>query len=294
VARHAVAQHGVFSRAQAIEAGFTARMITRRLMSDRWASADRAVYRATATPVSWELTVMAACLGGPAVASHRSAARLWRFPGFHSAPAEVTAYRHRRRRAPTVVWHESRYLTEMRDTTVLHCIPTTSATRTIIDLSSVATMQEIEIALDDACHRGLTTTTRVANEMDRMQRLIGTGRIRSVLELKVADGAPAESPLESRTAMILRSSGLPLPTPQFEVFDGATFVGRVDFAWPDHRVVLEVDGFSVHGDRQAWDRDLERRSRLATAGWRVHHVTHSRLAHPVGIIAELRRSLSVH
>jgi hypothetical protein len=124
-----------------------------------------------------------------------------------------------------------------------------------------------------------------------MRRPFGTTRIRSVLESKVPSDSPAESPLESRAAIVLRSSDLPPATPQFEVFDDGRLVGRVDFAWPEHLVALEVDGFSVHGDRSAWERDQVRSSRLAAAGWRVHRVTHERLADPLSVVAELRRSL---
>jgi hypothetical protein len=291
IARVAAEQHGVFSRQQALQADFSVRMIEHRVARSRWAAVDHGVHRPRTTAPTWSLVVMAACLAGPAVASHRAAARLWGFPGFDDAAPEVTAYRHRRRRPDSVVWHESWFLNETGDATVLDQIPVTSATRTIVDLSTVASIEAIEIALDNARHRGLTDAGRVAAELDRMRRPFGTKRIRKVLELKVPDDGPAESPLESRAAMVLRSSNLPRVVPQFEVFDDGMFVGRVDFAWPDRLVALEVDGFSVHGNRVAWERDLERGSRLAAAGWRVHRITNDRLADPDRIIAELRRSL---
>lgn len=136
---------------------------------------------------------------------------------------------------------------------------------------------------------------RIQDQIDRLRRRNGTRRIKSVLELKITDNnPPAESPLESRAAIAIREGGLPTPVAQFRVFDGRTFVGRVDFAWPNEHVLLEVDGFSVHGDRAAWERDRRHQSRLAASGWRVHHVTNERLADPRPVIAELRRSLGVH
>lgn len=299
VARLTVAQHGVFAREQALAAGFSAKNIDYRLRTGRWICVDAGVYRPASTPRSWELTLMATCISGPVVASHRAAARLWRFPGFSTASPEVTAYRHLRRRSLSVVWHESRYLDQRRDATMLDGIPVTSVTRTLVDLSTVATVEEIEIALDDVCHRGLTTTARVGAEVERLRRKTGNDRIQSVLELKVTDAvglrkATAESPLESRTAILLRASDLPRPVPQFEVFDGPRFVARVDFAWPAQQVALEVDGFSVHGNRDAWEKDRARQSRLAAVGWRVLHVTHERLADPEAVLVELRRSVCPH
>lgn len=137
IALTAAAQHGVFTRDQAFAAGFTARMIGQRLERERWVRVDACVYRATPTMPTWELGLMAACLAGPAVASHRAASRLWQFPGFDDAAPEVTAYRHRRRRPTAVVWHESWFLTESSDTTTLGRTPATSATRIIVDLSRV-------------------------------------------------------------------------------------------------------------------------------------------------------------
>ncbi len=294
IARVAESQYGLFSRAQALSAGFTPRMITTRLSGLRWSKVDSSVYTSSTNPTSWEAELMAACLGGPAVASHGAAARLWALPGFSAAVREVTAYRHRRRKANAVIWHESRFLEEGRDTTTIVGIPVTSATRTIVDLSRVASVDAIEIALDNACHRGLTSLSRVGEEVERLRRRYGSDNIRSVLELKIADGDTlAESPLETRAAIILRNSGLPIPTPQFEIFDRSEFVGRADFAWPEQRVVLEVDGFAVHGVRETWNQDLRRRSRLAAAGWRVHHVTHADLAEPAVFVALLRKSLCV-
>ncbi len=291
LARLASVQHGVFTRLQALVSGFTARMIELRVGQGRWISVGYGVYRQSTTPPTWSLVVMAACLAGPAVASHRAAARLWMFPGFDAAAPELTIYRHRRPSTGRVVWHESWFLHETRDTTMLDRIPATSATRTIVDLSAVASAEAIEIALDNARHRGLTDAARVEAEVDRMHRPFGTTRIREVLALKSPADAAAESPLETRVAILLRSTDLPKPTPQYVVRDKGAFVARVDFAWPDRFVALEVDGFRFHAHRAAWDRDQERTSKLAACGWRVLRITHTRLAHPAGFIDDLRKSL---
>lgn len=83
IARYASMQHGVFSREQALEAGFSRRNIGYRLEIGRWVSADNAVYRPATTPNCWHLIVMAACLGGPAAASHRGSGRFQAFVTLH-------------------------------------------------------------------------------------------------------------------------------------------------------------------------------------------------------------------
>src|SRR5205814_1387990 len=101
---------------------------------------------------SWEQRLLAACLAGPAVASHRSAAALWCLPPFDRDALEVTALRHRRRKASDIRWHESIRLTDA-DTTILDGIPATDATRTLLDLAAVVDASALIIAFDDAVRR---------------------------------------------------------------------------------------------------------------------------------------------
>jgi len=89
-------QHGVFARSQAGSIGFTRSAIDHRVRIGEWEVVDYGVYRAAGTPPSWRQRVLGACLSGPAVASHRAAARLWRLPGFDDATPEVAAWRYRR------------------------------------------------------------------------------------------------------------------------------------------------------------------------------------------------------
>ena len=60
--------------------------------------------------------------------------------------------------------------------------------------------------------------------------------------------------------------------PQFEVWAGGRFLGRVDFAWPEHRVVLEYDGF-WHAENRQFLRDRRRLNGLVSDGWTVLHAT---------------------
>lgn len=45
------------------------------------------------------------------------------------------------------------------------------------------------------------------------------------------------------------------------------FVAEVDFAYPDVRLFLEVDGYDVHGSASALTDDLDRQNRLVALGW---------------------------
>src|SRR5918912_1342665 len=72
----AIRQFGVLSRAQALQLGMSEQSIARRLGGRDWTSMCRNVYRITGFDPSWRQVLMAGCLWGPAIASHRSAASL--------------------------------------------------------------------------------------------------------------------------------------------------------------------------------------------------------------------------
>ena len=67
--------------AQLDDLGVTRRQRQWRLATGRWESPYTGVYRIGGLPHSWRSDLLAACLAGPAVASHRSAAALWDLPG---------------------------------------------------------------------------------------------------------------------------------------------------------------------------------------------------------------------
>ncbi|HEX2057284.1 MAG TPA: DUF559 domain-containing protein [Actinomycetota bacterium] len=93
-------------------------------------------------------------------------------------------------------------------------------------------------------------------------------------------------------------SGLPRPVRQHRITDNGKLVARVDFAYPDSLVAVEVDGYRWHSGRRAWSRDLTRRdltrrNRLTSLGWRVLHVTHDDLMErPNEIVEQIDAVLS--
>jgi very-short-patch-repair endonuclease len=105
--------------------------------------------------------------------------------------------------------------------------------------------------------------------------------------------ARSESVLESLTRVLLVLGGL-LPVVQHEIRDAnGAFVARVDFAWPDLRLVVEVDGFAFHADRAAYRRDRERLNELERLGWRVLRFTWEDVRHrPEHVLTLVRECLT--
>lgn len=86
---------------------------------------------------------------------------------------------------------------------------------------------------------------------------------------------------------LLLKAKLPLPSSQYKIRGEGRFLARVDFAYPDARLAIEVDGYRWHSGRQRWQRDLARRNVLTTLGWRVIHMTSTDLDERSGEIVAL-------
>ena len=48
---------------------------------------------------------------------------------------------------------------------------------------------------------------------------------------------------------------------------------RVDFCWPEQRLIVETDGYEHHGTRAAFERDRAKDAQLTVRGWRVLRFT---------------------
>ncbi|SEH76299.1 Protein of unknown function [Mycolicibacterium rutilum] len=94
----------------------------------------------------------------------------------------------------------------------------------------------------------------------------GIVTVRELIELARSE---AESPMESEARLVMVDGGLPEPELQYKIFDRDGRLWRVDFAWPDLRVVVEYDGFDWHSSPEDLRRDRQKRAALEEIDWRV-------------------------
>ncbi len=68
---------------------------------------------------------------------------------------------------------------------------------------------------------------------------------------------------------------------------------ELDFAFPDHRVAIEVDGWAWHSDVGAFRTDRQRQNAVALAGWTVLRFTwHDLTQRPNTVVHEIRAAVS--
>ena len=144
------------------------------------------------------------------------------------------------------------------------------------------------VQLNHLLHVGLTTPELLEQRHVTIARHPGTLGLGLVIGR--ADGR-VESVAESRAQHLMWLHDVPAPVPQYEVVDHRGVVEyRLDFAWPERRKWLEVDGLVKYrmparvgedaGDVVLRERRREDDVRRIT-GWRVMRITWADLERPV-------------
>jgi hypothetical protein len=269
VAEIAQAQHGLVTLEQLDQLGITRRQRQWRVHIGRWELPYPGIYRMAGLPTSWKSDLLAACLAGDAVASHGSAAALWDLPGARHDRVEIITERWERAQQAGLVVHESLLLDDV-DKGVIDGIPTTTIERTIFDLCSIPSDVVVDIAIDRALRRQLTSHTNLVATEARLatKGRRGAARFHRVMARRTDGASTPESPAERQLAHALVGQGLPEPTVQFEVRDpDGRLVARCDLAYPQWRIVIEYDSVQEHTGRAALLRDSARRNAIAALGY---------------------------
>jgi hypothetical protein len=273
----AARQYATFTAEQFLSCGLSRATLHRWVASKRLAVLHPGVYATAGAPGCWEQSMLAAVLAaGPgAVASHRSAGRLWEVADEGDDVVEITVPRSQGPRLKGVAVHRSRDLVPGHST-VRHRIPVTKPARVIVDLGAVLAPDKVEDALDLALTRRLISIAGVEwmlNEVGRPGRR-GAGVAARILDERALGRAPADGQLEPRMARLLRNANLPPAVYHHVVRDGrGRFLAEVDFAYPELRLAIEVDGWSVHGNPGAMGKDFVRHNGLVPYRWLVLRFT---------------------
>lgn len=88
---------------------------------------------------------------------------------------------------------------------------------------------------------------------------------------------------------MIRNAGLPVPRCQVKVRKAGGGIARVDLAWDEARLVVELDGHGTHATRRQRQADAERAARLGLAGWRVVRFTYEDVTERPGYVVDVIR-----
>ncbi|KTR40125.1 hypothetical protein NS263_08555 [Curtobacterium oceanosedimentum] len=207
---------------------------------------ERSAWDAT---TEWEqhiAVVVAALERAPRLhASHASAVVLHRLPWIGPVPVRATLTDPARSTS-----QRTRYVDKIggdrleHDLVLVEGVQATGLVDTAVDVAVRYDRGRALAVADAVVRRGVPASTLLDRFVDR-PRVRAHRRTRAVLEL--ASGA-SESAGESVAHLVMRDVGCPPPVQQHTFHDAVGAIGRVDFWFPEHGVVVEFDGLAKYRD----------------------------------------------
>jgi very-short-patch-repair endonuclease len=288
ILRSAAEHHGIVHRRHLAALGLTARQVQRLVRQGLLVSVGTATFRVAGQPVGDRQLLLAACLDLGAIASHRSAAGLHgigRWPEGRT-PEVLLARRTSGVLSPIAVVHTTTWL-PAHDQTEVSGVPCTSVARTLLQLAGTHEPDLVRGLVDDAIRAGKASDRWLWWHLEQLRRRgrPGIQAMEGVLRAR-AELGPTESWLERAFLDLLQRNGLPLPRCQRRIERRGTFVGRVDFAYDDRAVVVEVSGHEFHASREQLAADAARRNGLQLAGHPVLEFTYDDVVEREAVVVE--------
>lgn len=175
---------------------------------------------------------------------------------------------------------------ESGDVAVHRGIPVASVAMILLHLAAKGSAAEVEGALSQAQFLRIYDQRATEALLDRSRGRPGSATLRALID----EEALTETEIERRMRALCRRARLPKPITQLTITVGDDTY-RVDFAWPDHGVIVETDGREGHLTPAAFEDDRKRDAALTALGWRVVRFTWTQVRARTHVVATLRALL---
>jgi hypothetical protein len=283
IAQIAQRQHGNITRPQLLRLGVSSAWITRQIRTGRLHRVFRGVYAVGHPPIHPLERAAAAVLAcGPRAAlSHGSAMTLWGFWKHWDEPFEVTVAVDRRPAGIRI--HRSSTLLR-RDVTTQRGIRVTSPARTLLDCAPRMRPKSLTRAINDARRGKLLTLVGLAELVRRNPAHPGAPLLNPHLD---NPQNPTRSDGEDEFPSFCQRYGLPTPLINVEVHGF-----EVDAYFPDERLVVELDGWPFHRDRDKFESDRDQDATMLAHAIATIRITYDRLDDPDREAARLHTILA--
>jgi very-short-patch-repair endonuclease len=232
---------------------------------------------------AWMAAVLA--YGEAAVLSHRSAAHHWDLRRSAAGRVDVTVPGRSSRGQRGIALHQVRRL-DPRDTTVKDGLPITTVARTLLDNAEVLRERQIERMIEEAERLRLFDLAAIRETCDRNRGRRGIRLLRAILGATYEVPPNTKSDLEHLLVYLCRHEKLPLPAMN-AIVEGY----EVDAHWPGTIVIVELDSWSFHRTRRAFERDHERDLYLKLADYEVLRLTWRQLTRERAEVTRTLRAL---
>lgn len=300
-----IAQHGVFTRKEALALGYHDHAIQGLVGSGAWIRVRRGAY---VLGEGWDALTGSekyAVLCRAAVRqartdvylSHMSAANEFGAPLWEcdTLTVHLTRKDQRAGRAEAgIVQHRGAVVEE--DIVERNGLLLMSATRAALEMTTLLDVEHAMVEIDYLLHHRHTTIDLLRARYESMSCWPDT--LATDLILRLVDDR-SESVGETRSRFLCWSQHLPAPIPNYPIVDHqGVEIARVDLAWPELGVFLEFDGkVKYESCRREGEsvtdcviREKQRESRICEiTGWRCLRIVWSDLYRPADVAARLRK-----
>jgi hypothetical protein len=167
----------------------------------------------------------------------------------------------------------------------------TSVARTVADLARSVGFMEAVVIADSALRAQRASTAEMKQVIEACAGWRGTAQARRVVEFS---DMFSESALESCARVIFHERGLEPAVLQYPILNPRGLLARVDFCWPDYKVIAEADGLSKYEEnpRQKVAEQTRRDNELRRLGYIVIHFTWGELfQHPEKLVADILEAM---
>lgn len=271
-------QYGLFTAAQALEAGFNHEEIRRRLGGGEWSRVRRGIYceasNLRSEPMAAHIFRVRAAmmrLNPPVAVSHLSAAAVNGIdlldPDF--SMIHVTRPNIGSSRTDAGIHHHNASLPAHHMKREFGLVITT-ASRTVVDLARETRFEQGVVAADYALHKGLVTRAGLLEVHTSCIDWPGSRNAGRVIQFA---SEKSESPGESLARVSFEAVGLPAPPrQQVKVYDRQGLIGVVDFLWDEQSTIGEFDGrlkYTGQPNANVLYEEKRREDRLRALGFEV-------------------------
>lgn len=284
---------GVITTHEAVSIGLGGRFLSRLVERGVFVRLARGVHALPGAATRSDVLLNGAVRHLGAVISHQSAARLHGMSPIADGPPTVSVSHRQTHSFPGVDVHQ---LTDLIEAHLVDMkgMPVTNPERTMIDLAAVLHPKRLQQVLDTALSKSLVDTRRLHDLHGALARRgkPGSAALRQLLTDRVGEPIVGQSELERRFIALLRDASLPEPIREFHAPWLRPSNGRVDFGYPDSKLIVEVDGRRWHSKYDAFEVDRRRDNAAQLAGWRVLRFTWRMVTdEPHHVISAVREAL---
>jgi hypothetical protein len=299
--------HGAFLRRDVIALGMDDRILRRQLRAGIWVRVRHGAYTfadvwaAADEDERHRIRVRAASrvLGDRVAFSHHSSCLISRLPLWGADLTQIHVTRRdggAGRTEGDLRHHEGLLLPD--DIVTGDGLTTTRPVRAVLESASLLTVEQGLVVVDAGLREGLFGKDELFAQQLLMESWPGCRHLQLVTRLAESRSGSVG---ESRSRYLFWVEGLPAPVSQFDVLDRGRTVATVDFAWPDHKLIVEFDGkekyvkYVLPGEtpadavfREKQREDLIRR----LTGWTVIRLTWADLHQPKRTAAIIRTAMA--